>query len=127
MMVISVLIVVDCAGAAATGNLAGNVYMADTLKFLGSWNEGQCDLHTLTQTGQLIKWRVVPVSPDSQVSIMGFGGQMLDQRVCVPQKTGIDDDLWEGRVEAKPGRYNYDVQISVSGKSMRFSPWLEVE
>lgn len=126
-MIISVLIVVDCLGAVAANNLTGNVYMADTLKFLGSWNEGQCDLHTLTQTGQMIKWRVVPVSPDSQVSITGFGGQMVDQHICVPVNTGIDNDLWEGRIQANPGRYNYAVNLSVDGKKMSFSPYVEVQ
>lgn len=126
-MVISILIVVDCLGATASGNLAGNVYMADTLKFLGSWNEGQCDLHTLTQTGQLIKWRVEAVSPDSQVNITGFGGQMADKRICVPVNTGMDKEIWEGRIQADPGRYSYTVNLSVDGKGMSFSPWLDVQ
>lgn len=126
-MIISILIVVDCLGAAASGSLAGNVYMADTLKFLGSWNEGQCDLHTLTQTGQLVKWRVEPVSAGCQVSITGFGGQMTGKRVCVPVNTGLDNEIWEGRIQADPGRYSYNVNLSVDGRAMSLSPWLEVQ
>lgn len=127
MAIIDVLIVVDCLGAAAGNNLVDNVYLADSLKFLGSWNEGQCDLHTLTETGQMIKWRVVPVSPDSTVAITGFGGQMVDQRICKPVQTGIDEGVWEGRIQADPGRYTYNVNLSVDGKRMSFSPYIEVQ
>ncbi|RQO32567.1 hypothetical protein DBR32_02935 [Taibaiella sp. KBW10] len=127
MAIIDILVVVDCLGAVAANDLCNNVYLADSLKFLGSWNEGQCDLHTLTQTGQLVKWRVVPVSPDSTVSITGFSGQLVEQHICRPVNTGLENEVWEGRIQADPGRYTYQLSLSVDGKNMSFIPYIEVQ
>lgn len=127
MKKIEILIVVDTAGAISANNLQDNVYMIDSNQWLGSWREGSCQLHTVTESGQLIAWSVCAVSPDGQLNITGFSGQMVSQRVCVPQS--IDDISWEGRIESRgaTGRYPYTITLSIEGKSMSFSPFMEIQ
>lgn len=130
MKSIDILVVVDTLGATASGNLQSNVYLIDTNKYLGSWNEGQCELHTICYDNQIIKWRVTPVSPENDVDIVGFTGQMIDQKICVPQKQGITQDIyWEGIVETRGdvGRYQYSMVLTIDGKRMTFDPFLEVQ
>jgi hypothetical protein len=130
MKKIEVLVVVDSVGALASGSLVNNVYVVDTNKFLGSWNEGQCDLHTLSQDQQSIRWSVVAISPDSEVAISSFDGDMLTKKVCVPVKTGTGTDVsWQGQVETQGGfgRFAYILHLSVEGTAMSFSPYLEVQ
>ncbi|MBF0194995.1 MAG: hypothetical protein HQL71_10575 [Magnetococcales bacterium] len=127
MKKIEILIVVDTASALSTRNLQDNVYMVDSNQWLGSWKEGSCQLHTVTENGQLLVWSVCAVSPDSQVNITSFSGQMISQKVCVPQS--IVDDAWEGRIESRgaTGRYPYTITLSVEGNNMRFSPFMEIQ
>lgn len=131
MKKIKVLIVVDADGALASNNLVDNVYIIDTNKFLGSWNEGQCDLHTVCQDQQNISWAVVGLSEDDDVSITGFSGAMVTEKVCIPQKVGMSSDIsWEGRIETQGsrGRYAYTVSLSIDGSTpMSFSPYIDVE
>lgn len=129
MKKIEVLIVVDGAAALASGDLQSNVYLVDTNKYMGSGNEGQAELRTAIQDEQLIAWRVTPISQDNEVSIKGFVGQMIDQKICFPQKQGIDSDIfWEGRVEArgKKGNVQYSAVLVIDGKKMDFDPYLVI-
>lgn len=127
---IDILVVVDTLGATASGSLQNNVYLVDTNKYLGSWNEGQCELNTLCYDNQIIKWRVTPVSPDDDVEIVQFTGQMVDSKVCLPQKQGLAQDIfWEGAVETRGdvGNYQYSIVLTIDGKSMTFDPFLVVQ
>lgn len=129
MKTLDVLIIVDALGAVSSGDLSGNVYLVDTNKYLGSWNEGQCELHSKCYDGQIIKWRVESISPDEDVNIVKFTGAMIDQKVCTPAKEGIEGDVyWEGRVQARgvTGSYQYSCVLSIDGKQMTFDPFLEV-
>ncbi|OFX22891.1 MAG: hypothetical protein A2041_13080 [Bacteroidetes bacterium GWA2_31_9b] len=128
---VDVLIIVDTLGAVSSGNLSGNVYLIDTNKYLGSWNEGQCELHSKCYDGQILKWRVVSVTPENDVNLVQFTGGMIDNKVCLPLKQGIEGDVfWEGRVEAQAmggtGTFQYSCVLSIDGKSMTFDPFLEV-
>ena len=128
MNIVNILIVVDTLSAASTGNLKDNVYLIDTEKYLGSWNEGLCDLHTLTEDGQLIKWSVTSITPENSVEIAEFSGPMINLKTCIPKKQGIEGDIfWEGRVEASPGRYSYTLALNIQGEIMTFSPYIEVQ
>ncbi|WP_244986595.1 alpha-pore-forming tripartite toxin MakABE regulator [Pseudomonas syringae] len=125
---IDVLIVVDVEAALA-GNLQDNVYLVDTNKYVGSGNEGQVELKTACQDGQLITWSVVPVSPSSDVSITQFTGQMIDDKVCVPsQFKNPNGAYWEGRVEAQgaSSQQQYSVVLTMDGKSQTFDPFLVI-
>ncbi|WP_419834812.1 alpha-pore-forming tripartite toxin MakABE regulator [Endozoicomonas atrinae] len=127
---IEVLIAVDASAALASNDLQSNVYLIDTNKYMGSGNEGQAELKTACQDGQLICWRVVPISQDNEVSISGFTGQMIDDGVCTPEKQGIDGDIyWEGRVEARgtTGTQQYSAVLVIDGKSMTFDPYLDIK
>ena len=128
MNIVNILIVVDTLSAASTGNLKDNVYLIDTEKYLGSWNEGQCDLHTLTEDGQIIKWTVTSITPENSVEIAEFSGSMINLKTCIPKKQGIEGDIfWEGIVEASPGRYSYTLALNIQGEIMTFSPYIEVQ
>lgn len=125
---IDVLIVVDVEGALA-GTLQDNVYLIDTNKHVGSGAEGQVELVTACQDGQLITWNVTPVSPSSDVEITQFTGQMIDDKICSPQQySSPNGPYWEGRVEAQgqTGRQQYSVVLTMDGKAMTFDPFLQI-
>lgn len=125
---IDVLIVVDVAGALASNNLSNNVYLVDTNKYMGSWSQGQCELVTVCQDSQVVKWRVVSIDPGNNVEITGFTGQIISEKVCVPEKQGKYDVYWEGMVQTRGTvrRYQYSVVLSMNGKKMEFDPYLDV-
>lgn len=130
MKKIEVLIIVDASGALASNNLTDNVYLVDTNKYMGSWNEGKCELHTVCHDQQNISWRVVPISEDNEVTITKFTGQMITDRVCLPEKVGTPSDAaWEGMVETQgqTGTYQYSAVLQIDGKNMTFDPFLEVK
>lgn len=127
---VDVLIVVDTLGAMASSDLQSNVYLVDTNKYFGSGSEGQAELKTACQDGQIIRWRVSPVSPENDVNITGFTGQMVTEKVCTPTKQGITGEFfWEGRVESQgaTGNYQYSATLSIDGKAMTFDPFLVVK
>ena len=123
---IEVLIVVDAADAVSHGDLQNNVYLVDTNKYVGSSGEGTNELRTKCQDGQIIRWRVTPISEDNKVSITQFSGQIINEHVCQPGPTG---NIWEGRVDTqgkRPRTYQYSVTLDIDGKSLTFDPFLDV-
>jgi hypothetical protein len=130
MNILCVLVVVDALGAQSSGNLMDNVYLVDTNRYLGSWQEGSDSLHTLCQDGQLIRWYAAGVSPVSQVAITGFSGPMTDNGICVPVQSGpAQGAYWTGRVESRGSfaSYPYVLNLAVAGQAMSFSPFLKVD
>jgi len=129
MSSISALIVVDTQGALASGSAADNAYLVDTNGFLGSWQEGTDSLHTVCQDGQVVKWSVSPVSPDGDVAITGFSGDMVAAGICAPVAGGPDgDQFWSGRVEAQ-GQFascRYTIELSIAGSPMSLNSYLKV-
>ncbi|WP_049854435.1 alpha-pore-forming tripartite toxin MakABE regulator [Dickeya fangzhongdai] len=126
---IDVLIVVDAEGALASGNLGSNVYLIDTNKYIGSGNEGQEELKTACQDGQVINWHVTGVSLSSDVSIISFTGQMVNDKVCVPVAVNsVNGTYWQGRVEAQgtTGSQQYSVVLGLNGRSMTFDPFIVI-
>lgn len=128
MKPINILIVADALGAATSQNLMDNVYVVDTNQYIGSWQEGTDDLHTVCQNLQPLKWRVASVSPDSTVSITSFSGAMVDQKVAVPVASGTPTDpYWTATVQTPNfASYPYTVNLSIQGLSLSFSPYLKV-
>lgn len=129
MNTISVLIVIDTEGALASGMLINNTYLVDTNHYLGSWQEGTDDLHTLCQDGQLINWSITAVSPSSDVAIIGFTGPMVAKKICTPAVQGLaGDTFWSGQVETHGSfaTYPYSVNVSLGGRLMSFSPYIKV-
>jgi len=126
---IYVLIAVDAEGALSSRSLADNVYMVDTNKYIGSWQQGQSDLHTVVQDGQVVVWYAVAVNPGNAVSIGGFFGQMVSEKTCVPQKTiTLGDGAWGGQVETRGsvGDFPYIVSMNIGSETMTFSAHLKV-
>ncbi len=129
MNTLSILIVVDVLGALADESLINNVYMVDTNHYLGSWQEGSDALHTLCQDGQLLQWYTTSVSPNNDIEISSFSGEIVSGNICIPSHQGYPgDSFWAGRVETH-GRfasYSYTITLTMGGKSMSFSPYLKV-
>jgi len=125
---IDVLIVVDVEGALAD-TLQNNVYLVDTNKYVGSGNEGQVELKTACTEGQTISWNVTPISPNSNVVITQFTGQMIDGKICVPrQYSSPNGPYWSGIVEAQgaTGEQQYSIVLTMDGKAMSFDPYIEI-
>ena len=126
---ISVLVVVDTEDALSSGVLEGNVYLVDSNKFIGSWQEGTDTLHTVAQDGQIVKWRATAVAPGSDVEITDFSGNMVGDGVCRPSCISVLDEVtWEGRVETQGevGSWVYSITVNMSGKALSFSSYLKV-
>lgn len=118
---VAALIVIDTAGALASGSPLGNAFLVDTNGFLGSWGEGTPSLHTICQDGQMVTWAVTPITAGSDVSISGFSGPMVSQGVCAPATNGnAGEEVWSGRVEARGqfAAFPYTVALSVEGTPM---------
>lgn len=129
MSSIDVLVVVDVENALGSKNLGDNVYLIDTNKHAGSGNEGQTELYTACKDGQVITWNVVGVAPSSDVTITQFLGQMVTDKICVPQQfTGPNGSYWTGRVEAQgtKGNQQYTMQLTMDGNPMTFDPFLVI-
>lgn len=126
---INILIAVDVLGALAAGTLEGYVYLVDTNKYLGSWQEGQSPLNTVCQDGQSLTWSITSVDPGNQIDITSFSGQMVDQNICVPTPDSfIGNAVWNGRVETQGtfANYPYFVSVAMNGKVMTFASYLKV-
>src|SRR5690606_11873049 len=129
MKQIDVLMVVDTEGALASNDLTSNIYLIDTNKYVGSGNEGQAELKTVCQDGQIINWRVTGVNPGNDVEINAFSGQMISGNFCNPVKQGLPgEEYWEGRIEVqgKAQTVQYNATLSIDGKAMTFDPFLIV-
>jgi hypothetical protein len=131
MSVVSVLIIVDVELALARGLSMGG-YLIDTT---GSLEAGTgVELRTACRNGDTIVWSVAPVAPGTNVSITSFTGQMVDDRICIPQqRNGPNESFWSGIVQAtqatvlqRPAvqqqdsvvREQYSVVLSADGLSL---------
>lgn len=126
---IDVAVIIDVEGALSSGSLQGNVYLVDTNKYLGSWQQGQSDLHTICQDGQIVTWWASPINPGNDSSIIEFSGQMLSSKVCDPKRTALaGESAWAGQVQSRGsvGSYPYTISVSLGGKAMTFSALLKV-
>lgn len=126
---ISALIVIDTQGALASGSAVDNAYLVDTSGFLGSWQQGTATLHTVCQDGQVVNWRVAALSPDGDVAITGFSGDMISAGICVPLANGpAGEQYWSGRVETHGqfASFSYVAVLSVAGIAMSLSSYLKV-
>lgn len=126
---INVLIAVDVTGALAAGTLQGYVYMVDTNKYLGSWQEGQNSLNTVCQDGQAITWAVQPVDPGSEVVIGGFAGQLVSSNICSPKPDQFaGNQVWNGQVETQGtfANYGYTVTLTLQSTQLAFNAFLKV-
>lgn len=106
-----------------------NVYLVDTNQYLGSWQEGTDQLHTLCQDGQQINWSALAISPSNDVSIQGFSGDMVSKNICKPTLQGSPNSpVWDGQVQTRGniGSYSYTVQLSIDGRALSFTPFLKV-
>lgn len=125
---ISVLIVVDVENAIAANDLSGNVYLIDNNKNSGSNHEGNFELVTACSNGQLISWSVVGVVAENQVEINNFTGDMIKDKICLPQKTPSQGrTYWQGRVNDTTvgDKVQYSVELLMDGtRTMSFDPFL---
>jgi len=129
MRTIDILVIIDCLGAIASGNLKSNAYIVDINGYEGSWNEGTSQLVTVCQDGQELSWGISSVNPGNQVNIVNFSGQLISSKICNPLKQGIPGtETWKGKVQSRGGigQYNYTLTLSINGKSMSFDAFIKV-
>jgi hypothetical protein len=122
---IQVLIAVDVEAALATGNLQGNVYLVDNNGPQGSTMEGNPELNTACNPGQIINWWVSGIDPSTEVSISSFTGVAVPTVINPVQGANgafsapVDQDT-------AGGTYQYSVNLNMDGKIMPFDPFLIV-
>lgn len=104
----------------------GNCYMVDTNHYVGSWKEGEEELHTVCEEHQTIAWAATGVSPSSDVGIVGFSGAMVEQGVCVPVQS--EDSTWTGVVDSRGvvDGFAYTVTVSVNGCTLPANCFIKV-
>ncbi|SFR83092.1 alpha-pore-forming tripartite toxin MakABE regulator [Anaeromicropila populeti] len=126
---IFILIVLDSVGALTSGDLSGNAYLVDNNKRVGSFGEGQSELVTACSNNQFLEWRISTVDPYQEAQIVGFSGQIVDNNICTPRKTGLDEDTyWAGVVQTQgdTGEFQYTIEISMNNQIMTISPFINV-
>ncbi len=126
---IDVAIVVDVEGALSSGSLMDNVYLADNNQYIGSWQQGTSDLHTVCQDGEVVGWWATPINPGTDVVVTGFSGAMVSSSACQPKEDVIaGNHSWAGRVETQGsvGSFTYTVNLSLGAKAMSFNATLKV-
>ncbi|MBM7868472.1 hypothetical protein GTO89_16345 [Heliobacterium gestii] len=130
MKSIDVLVIVDTQGALTSNDLHNNVYLVDTNKFFGSYQQGQPELVTNCYDTQTINWRVMSINPGNDVQINRFTGEMVNMQVCVPKKLGtVQDTFWQGIVQSRGAlrRYQYSIELIFNGtKTLNFDPYINV-
>lgn len=129
MRTINISILVDAESALSSGSLKSNVYLVDTNKNIGSWQQGTSELNTVCQDGQAISWWATPINPGNTVMISGFAGAMVSSKTCVPQpNTMAGSNAWGGQAQTRGsvGSFPYTLTLDLGGKTMSFSATLKV-
>jgi hypothetical protein len=122
---VDVLIVVDVEGALASQNLQNNVYLIDTNKFMGSYNEGGAELYTKVSNGQTVTWSVAPVDPNTSAVISSFTGQAITQNIISPIAQAGGSWSSEAFLPNPTGQqYQYSVVLGFEGSTLPFDPFL---
>lgn len=130
MATVNVLIVVDVEGALASGNLSSNVYLVDTNKYMGSYNEGQTELVTVLAVGDMVIWSVAPIDPGTSVAIQSFSGAAIGQQVT-PVFMPLTGS-WGSKFSAVPPtsgtQFQYSVNLQFEGGAiLTFDPFLQTK
>lgn len=128
MATVDVLVVVDVDGALASNNLGNNLYMVDTNKFLGSFQEGGPELVTMLDSGDRVTWSVTPIDPATNVKIHGFSGQAVGTNITPAQQP---DESWTSIFSAAPptpgSKFQYTMTLVFdNNEQMNFDPYLQV-
>lgn len=126
---IHILVAVDVEAALAGGTLQGCVYVVDSNSYLGSWQDGQSQLHTVCQDGQRLSWSAAPVDPGTGVAVAWFRGPAVDGRVCVPSPDTIaGDGVWSGQVQSRGefASFGYTVGVALGAQQLTFDAYLKV-
>ena len=125
MATVNVLIIVDVEGAQTSG-LQQNVYLVDTNKYMGSYNQGQVELVTVLGQGDTIIWSVAPIKPGTNVAIQAFTGQAVGVNVT---PAAYPNGSWGSIFAAAPyvsgNQFQYSVTLNFDGAAPQtFDPFL---
>jgi hypothetical protein len=131
MATVNVLMMVDVEGALATGNLSSNIYLVDTNKYLGSSSEGQTELVTKLNTGDVIVWSVASIDPGSNVTIESFSGTAVNDKYIAPVQDPLSAGVWEAKFQPPGGSVGQSYQYNATLKfndthELTFDPYLVV-
>ncbi len=124
---IQILIAVDVEAALASGNLQGNVYLIDNNGPQGSTLEGNPELQTACNPGQVINWWVTGIDPSTNVTISSFSGVAITSNFINPVQLNNTGVFTSPVNQATPaGNQQYSVNLNMDGKVMGFDPFLVV-
>jgi len=126
MSVTNILIVVDALGATHTQKLQEHVLLTSNNTNVSIYGS---TLESKTTDGNQIVWKVAAIDDKSTVSIVGFGGPMVIDKICRPSKDKDRDGAWECKVNTsnKSKTVSYVCMLEVNGTKMAFGAELIVK
>jgi len=138
MATINILVVVDVEGATSSGNLASNVWMIDTGKYLGTVEAGN-ELITYANNGDKLQWSLAAVDPGTNLAFAPysanppspFSGQAVPANIN-PQPVPLTNNTQYIAQFSVPGgtkagaQYQYRMTLAMDGKNYTFDPFLQL-
>lgn len=128
---VDVLMMVDVQSALASGNLGNSIYMVDTNRDMGTYQEGGHELTTVLEIGSHIVWSVTPINPGTTIAINGFTGPAVDAGIIHPVEDPTHHS-YKAQFQPPGGaasgtRYQYSVELDFQGKTMTCDAFLQIE
>lgn len=125
-MTVDILIVVDVEQALIDNSLVNNLYMVDTNRFMGSYQEGSMELYTKCRNNTILKWRVESIAVGNDVEISKFI-HSSGSDLCHPQSEA-ENSYWQGTVNGQVGNTEtYHMQLTFNGrKTLEWDPYIEI-
>ncbi|TWB12288.1 hypothetical protein FBZ89_12667 [Nitrospirillum amazonense] len=133
MATINIMVAVDVetAQSTASGNvITKGLYMIDTTGYEGT-AEGGNELTTPCNAGDTLVWTIYPINPSDNIAITGFTGTAVNDKIFQnlgQQKTPAGVVYWTCAINfgTQSGSYQYSLNISMSGKSYTYDPFVKV-
>lgn len=133
MSTINIMIAVDVETAQSTASgstITQGLYMIDTTGYEGTAEAGN-ELNTPCDAGDVPVWTIYPINPSDNIAITGFTGQCVDSSIfqnLEQQKTPSGVAYWTCVINegAASAQYQYSLNISMSGKTYSYDPFVTV-
>ncbi len=129
---VDILIAVDVAGALSANTLSGYLYMVDTNKFLGSYQQGSNELVTKLNDGDHIVWRVIGIDPATSLTIKSFSGTAISGGNIMSLFNNPSYNpagcVWEANFHAPSSQNKVQYSMTLQfqgGKTLDFDPYLQ--
>jgi len=134
---LAVIALVDVEAAINANSLAGNIYVVDNNRLIGSTGQGTAALTTTVVGCQIVNWLVSGIdwsNPLMYAFINNIKGEAVEKQIMIPQlfdspAIGSMGYWWGGTVDAIiPGKYSYTLSIDLGGKmNLDWNLYLDVQ